>query len=66
MQVAVANVDAETEIGYSGYFELLSESLAPDGSLNITSPATGDVAIAGGEFTLEVSKHQRPSLLLLP
>lgn len=59
----VANADDETDMGCSDAFTLVASSEAPSAgdstySLEVTSPASGDVAIAGEEYTIEVRKAE--------
>ena len=60
----MANAADEDDFGCSEGFELLPAADAPmvgdEGYfLDVTSPSTGDVAMAGQEYTIEVSTEQR-------
>lgn len=58
-KIRVANINDESESDCSDEFELLeseeADEMIGDGSyLVVTSPEEGDLALAGGEYTVEV------------
>lgn len=59
----VTNADDESDMGCSDAFTLVASTEAPDVgemgySLMVTSPSMGDVAMAGEEYTVEVSRYE--------
>lgn len=56
----VTDASDESDYDCSGEFTLVASSDAPEASemgayVTVTSPAEGDTAMAGGEYTVEVS-----------
>lgn len=63
LQVMVTNAADESDSGCSDAFTLIASSEAPAAgdvgySLDVTSPATGDIATAGEEYTIEVREER--------
>lgn len=61
----MANANDEDDFGCSEPFELLpSDEMESVGEtdyyLEVTSPSTGDVAMAGEEYTIEVTTDEKP------
>lgn len=57
----VMNADDESDYGCSDAFSLIASTESPEVgemgySLTVTSPSMGDIAMAGEEYTVEVSQ----------